>query len=117
MKKPDKQSFNEGFTLIEVIVATALLAVVCGGFLMMAAANASLLSKEYRLDRSNYELSARAAEGQGEAAGETLVVEFTLDGQDQGRYMEDSAKELFEKYEVSETWEDTGNHITFYRHK
>ena len=46
MKKSVNRSSRGGFTLIEIVVSTALLAVVCTGFLMMTAANA----------RSNYTL-------------------------------------------------------------
>ena len=44
MKKSVSRSSRGGFTLIEIVVSTALLAVVCTGFLMMTAANAGQLS-------------------------------------------------------------------------
>jgi prepilin-type N-terminal cleavage/methylation domain-containing protein len=50
MKKSDSRSSRGGFTLIEVVVSTALLAVVCTGFLMMTAANAGQMSREQRLE-------------------------------------------------------------------
>ena len=72
MKKSDSRSSRGGFTLIEVVVSTALLAVVCTGFLMMTAANTSQLSGEQSLERSNYDLSARAGVGEGDPTGETM---------------------------------------------
>ena len=65
MKKSDSRSSRGGFTLIEVVVSTALLAVVCTGFLMMTAANAGQMSREQRLEQSNYNLSARASAWRG----------------------------------------------------
>lgn len=53
MKKSVNRSSRGGFTLIEIVVSTALLAVVCTGFLMMTAANAGQLSGEQRLEQSN----------------------------------------------------------------
>lgn len=64
MKKSVNRSSRGGFTLIEIVVSTALLAVVCTGFLMMTAANAGQLSGEQRLEQSNYNLSALAGEGE-----------------------------------------------------
>lgn len=92
MKKSVSRSSRGGFTLIEIVVSTALLAVVCTGFLMMTAANAGQLSGEQRLEQSNYNLSALAGEGEG-------------------------VREIFEQYEITESEEDTGNHMTFYRHR
>ena len=63
MKKSVNRSSRGGFTLIEIVVSTALLAVVCTGFLMMTAANAGQLSGEQRLEQSNYNLSAWPAKG------------------------------------------------------
>ena len=99
MKKSVNRSSRGGFTLIEIVVSTALLAVVCTGFLMMTAANAGQLSGEQRLEQSNYNLSALAGEGEGEPTGENGV------------------REIFEQYEITESEEDTGNHMTFYRHR
>lgn len=114
MKKSDSRSSAGGFTLIEVVVSTALLAVVCTGFLMMTAANAGQISREQRMEQSNYSLSARAGEGEGEPTGETIAVEFSLEEADQ-------VQEIFEQYEITESGEDTGNymgnHMTFYRHR
>lgn len=84
MKKSDSRSSRGGFTLIEVVVSTALLAVVCTGFLMMTAANTSQLSGEQSLERSNYDLSARAGVGEGDPTGETIAVEFSLEEKDGG---------------------------------
>lgn len=49
--------------MIEVITATALLAVTVSGFLMMSGANAALLAKEHRMGRMNYELSSMSGAG------------------------------------------------------
>ena len=106
MKKSVSRSSRGGFTLIEIVVSTALLAVVCTGFLMMTAANAGQLSGEQRLEQSNYNLSALA----GEPTGETIAVEFGLE---EGN----GVREIFEQYEITESEEDTGNHMTFYRHR
>ena len=51
--------------MIEVITATALLAVTVSGFLMMSGANAALLAKEHRMGRMNYELSSMSGAGAG----------------------------------------------------
>lgn len=104
-----------GFTMIEVIAATALLVVTASGFLMMAGANAGLLAREHRLDRSSYALSAMAAKGEGEPTGRSLTVEFTMEHS--GLEDEAQAIEQFDEYSVSETWEDGGNTMTFYRHR
>lgn len=72
MKKSDSRSSRGGFTLIEVVVSTALLAVVCTGFLMMTAANAGQMSREQRLEQSNYNLSARAGQGEETLPGKPL---------------------------------------------
>lgn len=119
MKKSDSSSSRGGFSLIEVVVSTALLAVVCTGFLMMTAANAGQLSREQRLEQSNYSLSARAGEGEGDPTGETIAVEFSLEerGRNAGRYGDNQVREIFEQYEITESGEDTGNHMTFYRHR
>ena len=109
MKKSVNRSSRGGFTLIEIVVSTALLAVVCTGFLMMTAANAGQLSGEQRLEQSNYNLSALAGEG-GEPTAETIAVEFGLEE-------ENGVREIFEQYEITESEEDTGNHMTFYRHR
>ena len=147
MGRPNRRPSQDGFTLIEVVAAAALLAVVCTGFLMMTAANAGRSAKEYRLDRSIYDLSVQAEEGQGEATGETLEVEFTLKGREDEGYMEnwatddratedkdtedratedkdtenwgteDRATEVFEQYDIRETGEDQGSHMTYYRYR
>ena len=110
MKKWNRESSGGGFTLIEVVVSMALLTVVCTGFLMMTAANAGQLSREQRLEQSNYNLSALAGVGEGEPTGETIAVEFGLEE-------ENGVREIFEQYEITESEEDTGNHMTFYRHR
>lgn len=102
--------------MIEVITATALLVVTAAGFLMMASANARLLAREHRLDRSNYGLSAMAFEDKGEATGRSLVLEFTMEGSGSGSD-DYEAEEVFDEYSVSETWEEEVNSMTFYRHR
>ena len=49
-------------------------------------------------------------EGEGEPTGETIAVEFGLEE-------ENGVREIFEQYEITESEEDTGNHMTFYRHR
>ena len=39
-----------------------------------------------------------------------ILVEFSLEGTNQVR-------EIFEQYEITESGEDAGNHMTFYRHR
>ena len=80
--------------MVEVIVSVALIALISTGFLYMMAANSELLSREYRLDRSSYELGALADRGEGRA-GETL-------------------EEYFREYTVGE---DGENRITYFRHE
>lgn len=109
MRKPNRK--RSGFTLIEVIAATVLLVITASGFMAMTATNVKLLAKENRIERSNYELSAQACSGQGEPAGETLTVIFNADD---GRSKD--VEEIFEKYSVSEAWEDMENSMDFYRH-
>ena len=98
MKKSVSRSSRGGFTLIEIVVS------------MTTAANAGQLSGEQRLEQSNYNISALAVEGEGEPTGETIAVEFGLE---EGN----GVREIFEQYEITESEEDTGNHMTFYRHR
>ena len=46
-----------GFSLLEVIVSTAILFSVAGAFLSMTAANGVLLTREHSLMQNVYELS------------------------------------------------------------
>lgn len=101
--------------MIEVIAATALLMVTVAGFMTMAAANSGELVKEHRLDQSNYELTSKAAEGDGEATGRTLVVRFFVPESLLGEEGPDSLDETFRQYQVS--GEDTGNTMTYYWHE
>ena len=90
--------------MIEVITATALLAVTVSGFLMMSGANAALLAKEHRMGRMNYELSSMSGAGAGEATGNTLVVEFYMENESgDGDY---TAVESFDEFRVSTAPED-----------
>lgn len=138
MKKQDKdrgqegregqegQEGQEGFTLLEVVVSTALLLIAATGFLMMASANAGLLAKEHRVDQSNYRIGAMAEQGKGEATGESLAVEFSME--DNSAWGKTGAREVFYQYIVRdlEDQQDGGadgqggaisNYIVVYRHK
>ena len=84
MKKSDSRSSRGGFTLIEVVVSTALLAVVCTGFLMMTAANAGQMSREQRLEQSNYNLSARPGKERGNPTGKTIRGRLSWEGRNPG---------------------------------
>lgn len=110
MRKPDRK--RGGFTLIEVIAATTLLVITASGFMAMTASNAKLLAKEYRIERSSYEISSMAYSGEGEATGETLAVIFTVDD---GSSKE--VEEIFEEYSASEEWKDMENSMMFYRYR
>lgn len=72
-----------GFSLLEVIVSTAILFSVAGAFLSMTAANGVLLTREHSLMQNVYELSELAEEGQGEWTGEELEIIF--EGEEEGR--------------------------------
>lgn len=109
MKRSDR--CKGGFTLIEVIASAALLVIAAAGFMAMTAVHTNLLAKEYRIERSNYELAVLVYEGEGEATGETLTVEFIWEEGGQG------TEEIFEEYRVNEEWEDMENSITFYRQR
>ena len=108
-------SRQEGFTKIEVITATALLAVTVSGFLMMSGANAGLLAKEHRMGRMNYELSSMSGAGAGEATGNTLVVEFYMENE--SAFGDYAAEESFDEFRVSAAPEDLDSSMTFYRHR
>lgn len=110
MKKSDSRSSRGGFTLIEVVVSTALLAVVCTGFLMMTAANAGPGAEDIIGLFQPLLPGHLAGQGEGDPTGETIAVEFSLEGTNQVR-------EIFEQYEITESGEDAGNHMTFYRHR
>ena len=114
MKTRNREKGREGFTLIEVIVSTALLLVTATGFLMMTGANTGLLAKEYRLDQLNYRLSAMVEEGMGSETGETLAVSFSLE--DGSGYPDVEAEEIFDQYRVSDDTEPD-NSIIVYRHR
>lgn len=100
-KNKEKQA---GFSLIEVVVSTAILFSVAGAFLSMTAANGKILSREHKLVQSAYELSALAEKGEGEPAGEGFEVIF------QGK--EGDASEMFAGYEVTD---ENGNAMTYYK--
>lgn len=84
-----------GFSLLEVIVSTAILFSVAGAFLSMTAANGVLLTREHSLMQNVYELSELAEEGQGEWTGE-----------------EEDASEIFGKYIVTS---EGGDSMTYYK--
>lgn len=122
MSKRNRDHGQEGFTLIEVVVSTALLVIAATGFLMMAGTNAGLLAKEHRLDQSNYRIGSMAEEGKGETTGESLTVTFSMEDGSGGPGQE--AWEVFDQYMVrdqgssqEEQGESTGNFIMVYRHR
>ena len=90
-----------GFSLLEVIVSTAILFSVAGAFLSMTAANGVLLTREHSLMQNVYELSE---EGQGEWTGEELEIIF--EGE------EEDASEIFGKYIVTS---EGGDSMTYYK--
>ncbi len=106
-ERGSRSNRRAGFSLIEVIVSVALIALISTGFLHMMAVNAELLSREYRLDQSSYELSALAGQGEGSAGEKSVAVEFRLDS---GETLE----EYFREYIVEKGGE---NRITYYRHE
>lgn len=93
-----------GFSLLEVIVSTAILFSVAGAFLSMTAANGVLLTREHSLMQNAYELSELAEEGQGEWTGEELEIIF--EGEEEG------ASEIFGKYIVTC---EGGDSMTYYK--
>lgn len=122
MSKRNRDHGQEGFTLIEVVVSTALLVIAATGFLMMAGTNAGLLAKEHRLDQSNYRIGSMAEEGKGETTGESLTVKFSME--DGSCCPGQEAWEVFDQYMVrdqgssqEEQGESTGNFIMVYRHR
>ena len=74
-----------GFSLLEVIVSTAILFSVAGAFLSMTAANGVLLTREHSLMQNAYELSELAGEEEGasEIFGKYIV---TSEGGDSMTY-------------------------------
>ncbi len=117
MKRPPAETGKGGFTLIEVVVSIALIALISTGFMTMAAGSASLLSKEYEMDRMSYRLSERAAAGGGEISGGGVTVHFRLDVEPYGdSYTVNEAEELFVEYTVGGREDEAPGWITFYRH-
>ena len=103
MYRKDKEK-QAGFSLLEVVVSTAILFSVAGAFLSMTAANGKILSREHELVQGAYELSALAENGEGEPAGEGFEVIF------QGN--EGEASEMFAGYKVTD---ENGNAMTYYK--
>lgn len=104
--KPGKRgvrvpSPSGGFSLIEVIVSVALIALISTGFLQMVAVNTRLLAREQEMDRQSYEFAGAAARGEGDVLGDGLTVRFDL-----------GAEEYFEQYQVTG---DGGDRMTYYR--
>lgn len=116
LRKPE--AGNDGFTLIEVVVSIALIALISTGFMTMAAGSASLFAREHEIDRQNYRLSEIASEGGGEATGEGVTVYFELDGTEpcKAAYTVNGAEEMFLEYIVGGQETETPGRITFYRH-
>ena len=84
-----------GFSLLEVIVSTAILFSVAGAFLSMTAANGVLLTREHSLMQNAYELSELAEE-----------LEIIFEGEEEG------ASEIFGKYIVTS---EGGDSMTYYK--
>lgn len=100
-KNKEKQA---GFSLVEVVVSTAILFSVAGAFITMTAANGKLLSREHSLVQGAYELSALAQKGEGEPTGEEFEVIF------QGK--EGDVMEVFAGYKVTD---EKGDAMTYYK--
>lgn len=101
--KPGKRgglSPSGGFSLIEVIVSVALIALISTAFLQMTAVNTCLLAREHEMDRQSYELGESALRGEGNAVGDGLTV-----------YFDHGAEEYFEQYQVTG---DGGDELTYY---
>ena len=75
MNRRNKEK-QAGFSLVEVVVSTAILFSVAGAFLAMTAANGKLLAREHSLVQGAYELSALAQKGEGSPTGEKFEVIF-----------------------------------------
>ena len=101
MNRRNKEK-QAGFSLVEVVVSTAILLSVAGAFLAMTAANGKLLAREHSLGA--YELSALAQKGEGSPTGETFEVIF------QGN--EGDALEVFSGYKVTD---ENGDGMTYYK--
>ena len=103
MNRRNKEK-RAGFSLVEVVVSTAILFSVAGAFLAMTAANGKLLAREHSLVQGAYELSALAKKGEGSPTGETFEVIF------QGN--EGDALEVFSGYKVTD---ENGDGMTYYK--
>ena len=113
MNRRNKEK-QAGFSLVEVVVSTAILFSVAGAFLAMTAANGKLLAmtaangkllaREYSLVQGAYELSALAQKGEGSPTGEKFEVIF------QGN--EGDALEVFSGYKVTD---ENGDGMTYYK--
>ena len=101
MNRRNKEK-QAGFSLVEVVVSTAILFSVAGAFLAMTAANGKLLAREHSLVQGAYELSALAQKGEGSPTGETFEVIF------QGN--EGDALEVFSGYKVTD---ENGDGMTY----
>ena len=83
MNRRNKEK-QAGFSLVEVVVSTAILFSVAGAFLAMTAANGKLLAREHSLVQGAYELSALAQKGDAsEIFGKYIV---TSEGGDSMTY-------------------------------
>ena len=98
---------NGGFSMIEVIVSTALLLVVTLGFITAAAAGGKALLEGMKLESSWTEEELLAEEGSLKES--LLKVYFTIEDQEEGDTME--AVEVFEEYRTPGSGED------YYRHR
>ena len=102
MNRRNKEK-QAGFSLVEVVVSTAILFSVAGAFLAMTAANGKLLAREHSLVQGAY-VSALAQKGEGSPTGETFEVIF------QGN--EGDALEVFSGYKVTD---ENGDGMTYYK--
>ena len=103
MNRRNKEK-QAGFSLVEVVVSTAILFSVAGAFLAMTAANGKLLAREHSLVQGAYELSALAQKGEGSPTGETFEVIF------QGN--EGDAQEVFSGDKVTD---ENGDGMIYYK--
>lgn len=103
MNRKNKEK-RAGFSLVEVVVSTAILFFIAAAFLTMTAANGKILSKEHLLVQGAYELSALAENGEGEPMVENFEVIF------QGK--EGEVSEVFAGYKVTD---ENGDEMIYYK--
>ncbi|MFR2691551.1 MAG: prepilin-type N-terminal cleavage/methylation domain-containing protein [Enterocloster bolteae] len=110
MKKSVSRSSRGGFTLIEIVVSTALLAVVCTGFLMMTAANAGQLSESR--DWNSLIITSAPWLAKGRESLPEKPLQWSLawkKGTESGKYLNSMKSLNRRRIQVY--------HMTFYRHR